>query len=93
MGVADKDFPSSQAFDLIAQVLEDEETKKEMMKNAKAIFGFDLTSPDGSKQESWWIDLKEEGKVGKGEKKSDVRLIMKDEIFQQLTEGKANAQY
>jgi len=63
-----------------------------MMKSANAIFGFDLTSPDGSKQESWYIDLKEEGKVGKGDKKADVRLVMKDEIFQQLAEGKANAQ-
>jgi phage gp16-like protein len=44
-------------------------------------------------KESWYIDLKEEGKVGKGHKNADVRLIMKDEIFQQLAEGKANAQY
>lgn len=110
MALADKDFPSSQTFDLIDQVLRDEETRAEMMSSAKAIFGFDLTSPDGSKQvyaqimvcepdwlmfwqESWYIDLKEEGKVGKGAKKADVRLIMKDEIFQQLAEGKSNAQY
>jgi SCP-2 sterol transfer family len=44
-------------------------------------------------KESWYIDLKEEGKVGKGEKQADVRLVMKDEIFQQLAEGKASAQY
>jgi putative sterol carrier protein len=44
-------------------------------------------------QESWYIDLKDEGKVGKGEKDADVRLVMKDEIFQQLADGKANAQY
>ena len=50
MPLADKDFPSSQAFDLIDQVLQDQETRNDMMKSAKAIFGFDLTSPDGSKQ-------------------------------------------
>ena len=50
MPLADKDFPSSKAFDLIDQVLQDEETRKDMMKSANAIFGFDLTSPDGSKQ-------------------------------------------
>jgi putative sterol carrier protein len=33
-----------------------------------------------------------EGKVGKGETEPDVLLVMKDEIFQQLAEGKANAQ-
>jgi len=44
-------------------------------------------------EESWYIDLKDEGKVGKGDKKADVRLVMKDEVFQQLAEGKANAQY
>jgi hypothetical protein len=36
--------------------------------------------------------LKNEGKVGKGDKKADVRLVMNDEIFQQLAEGKKNAQ-
>jgi len=50
MTLADKDFPSSKAFDLIDQVLQDQETRKDMMKSANAIFGFDLTSPDGSKQ-------------------------------------------
>lgn len=30
--------------------------------------------------------------MGRGDKKADVRLIMKDEIFQQLAEGKKNAQ-
>jgi phage gp16-like protein len=45
------------------------------------------------RKKSWYIDLKEEGKVGKGDKKADIRLVMKDEIFQQLAEGKANAQY
>ena len=48
MTVADKDFPSSQAFDRIADVLQDEATKKDMMISAKAI-AFDLTSSDGSK--------------------------------------------
>jgi hypothetical protein len=50
MPFADKDFPSSQAFDLIDQVLRDQDTRNDMMKSAKAVFAFDLTSPDGSKQ-------------------------------------------
>jgi phage gp16-like protein len=103
MTLADKKFPSSQAFDLIDQVLQDEETRKDMMNSAKAVFAFDLTAPDGTTQvhppmttnceKTWYLDLKEEGKVGEGDKKADVRLVMKDEVFQQLTEGKKNAQY
>jgi len=92
MTLADKDFPSSKAFDQLNEVLKDEDTRKELLKTANAIFAFDLTSPDGNKKESWYIDLKEEGKVGRGDKKADVRLVMKDEIFQQLAEGKKNAQ-
>jgi len=43
-------------------------------------------------KKSWWIDLKDEGTVGQGEKKADVRLVMNDEVFKQLADGKANAQ-
>lgn len=50
MTLADKDFPSSQTFDLIDQVLQDDEARADMMSSAKAIFGFDITSPDGSRQ-------------------------------------------
>lgn len=50
MTLADKDFPSSRAFDLIDQVLQNEDTRKEMIKSANAIFAFDLTSSDGSIQ-------------------------------------------
>jgi hypothetical protein len=49
MTLADKDFPSSKAFDEINEVLKDEQTRKEMIKSANAIFAFDLTSPDGKK--------------------------------------------
>lgn len=48
---------------------------------------------DDAEQESWFIDLKDEGNVGKGEKNADVRLVMKDEMFQQLAKRNANAQY
>lgn len=37
--------------------------------------------------------MKNEGKVGKGDRKADVRLVMKDEIFQQLAEGEKSAQF
>ena len=50
MTLADKKFPSSKAFDLINQALQDNETRTEMMKKANAIFAFDLTAPDGNTQ-------------------------------------------
>jgi hypothetical protein len=52
MTFEDKDFPSSKAFDAIAQALQDEATRKEMMASGKAIFAFDLTSSDGRKEVS-----------------------------------------
>jgi hypothetical protein len=50
MTLADKSFPSSQAFDLIDQALQDKETRNEMMNSANAVFAFDLTSSDGTVQ-------------------------------------------
>jgi hypothetical protein len=47
MTISDKDFPSSKAFDVLEQILQDEETRKDMMKSAKACFAFELTSNDG----------------------------------------------
>jgi hypothetical protein len=47
MTISDKDFPSSKAFDVLEQILQDEETRKDMMKSAKPCFVFDLTSNEG----------------------------------------------
>jgi hypothetical protein len=47
MTLADKDFPSSKAFDELNEVLKDEQTRNQLIKSANAIFAFDLTSPDG----------------------------------------------
>jgi hypothetical protein len=66
MGVSDPAFPASQAFDLIGSALEASEAdRKEAIKKAGAIFAFTLKNPEGG-SESWYIDLKKEGKVGKG---------------------------
>jgi hypothetical protein len=34
MAISDKDFPSSKAFDVLEQTLQDEETRKDMIKSA-----------------------------------------------------------
>lgn len=59
-------FPSSQAFEDIQSVLAgDESARKDAIKQAAGVFGFTLKN--GGETESWHIDLKETGTVGKGE--------------------------
>lgn len=59
-------FPASAAFDVINQVLQsDEASRKEAINTAKAVVAFTLKNADG-KEESWHLDLKENGAVGKG---------------------------
>lgn len=60
------DFPSSAAFDAINAVLQgDEAERKSAIKQANAVFAFTLKNKAGN-EESWFIDLKEKGVVGKG---------------------------
>jgi len=88
-------FPSSAAFDAISQSLTaNPADRKDAIKKGGAIFSFELKK-DG-KSESWYIDLKETGTVGKGAapegKKANVTLVLSDEDFGKLVSGKANAQ-
>lgn len=59
------DFPSSAAFDAINSAFSDDAERKDAVKKGGAIFAFTLKNANGA-QESWHIDLKETGKVGKG---------------------------
>lgn len=61
---ADK-FPSSAAFDAINEALSSEADKKDAMKQGNAVFAFTLKNAAGE-TESWHIDLKNKGTVGKG---------------------------
>ncbi|KAF2189268.1 putative lipid transfer protein [Zopfia rhizophila CBS 207.26] len=95
MSLKSADFPSSAAFDVIASSLaNDEAGRKDAIKKGQAIFAFQLKN--GDKQESWHIDLKETGTVGRGDapdgKKANVTLVLSDKDFEQLIAGKANAQ-
>lgn len=66
MSLANPAFPSSQAFDLINEGLAaDEAERKNAIKKGGCVFAFTLKNKEG-KQESWYLDLKKEGKVGKG---------------------------
>lgn len=60
------EFPSSVAFDVINDTLKaDEAERKDAISKAKAIVAFNLKNASG-KEESWYLDLKDNGEVGKG---------------------------
>ncbi|KAH7080168.1 SCP2 sterol-binding domain-containing protein [Paraphoma chrysanthemicola] len=94
MSLKSADFPSSAAFDEIARSLSNDADRKDAIKKGGAIFSFTLKN-DG-KEDSWYIDLKESGTVGKGAapegKKAAVTLVLSDKDFGSLVAGKANAQ-
>ncbi|ERF69084.1 hypothetical protein EPUS_01040 [Endocarpon pusillum Z07020] len=68
-------FPSSAAFDLISDSLSSSDAeRKEAIQKGKAVLGFTLKNKEG-KEDSWYIDLKDTGKVSKDvPKKVDGRL-------------------
>ena len=60
-------FPSSAAFDAINNSLQsDDAERKDAVKKGNAVFAFTLKNKEGS-AESWYIDLKDKGEVGKGD--------------------------
>ncbi|MBQ5153752.1 hypothetical protein EGM85_10870 [Macrococcus caseolyticus] len=94
MSLADPAFPSSDAFDLIKQgISSNEANKAKYIKQANMIVQFDIKNKEG-KSESWYLDVKNKGEVGKGKApgKADVTLIVSDADFATLVSGKANAQ-
>ena len=59
-------FPASEAFDVINSALTSSDTeRKDAIKQGNAVFAFTLKNKAGE-TESWHIDLKEKGEVGKG---------------------------
>lgn len=94
MSLADPAFPSSDAFDLIKQgISANEANKAKYIKQANMVVQFDIKNKEG-KSESWYLDVKNKGEVGKGKApgKADVTLIVSDADFATLASGKANAQ-
>ncbi|KAF3907742.1 hypothetical protein AA313_de0209248 [Arthrobotrys entomopaga] len=95
MSLKQDSHPSSEMFDFIASAMKDENEKKDAIKKGGAIFCFTLKNAAGESQ-SWFIDLKKTGEVGKGEApegaKPDITLLMSDADFNKLANGKAKAQ-
>lgn len=93
MSVKDASFPASAAFDVMNEVLSSSDAeRKDAIKQGGAIYAFQLSNAEG-KTETWYLDLKEQGKVSKGSGgKADVTLVLSDKDFSDLVAGKANAQ-
>ena len=77
-------------------MLQDPTARKNFIKEANGIYTFTLKNSSGE-TESWFLDLKNSGTVGRGEKpadaeKSDVALALSDEDFGKLVDGKQLAQ-
>lgn len=59
-------FPSSEAFEAIHAALQSSDAeRKDAIKQGNAVFAFTLKNKAGE-TESWHIDLKNKGEVGKG---------------------------
>ncbi|RQM05342.1 hypothetical protein DH86_00001878 [Scytalidium sp. 3C] len=86
-------FPSSAAFDEIKSALgASDADRKDAIKQANAVFAFTLKNKAGE-TDSWFIDLKNEGTVGKGlGNKPTVTISLSDDDFGKLIAGKQNAQ-
>ncbi|KAK7510365.1 SCP2 sterol-binding domain-containing protein [Phyllosticta citricarpa] len=95
MSLKSDKIPSSAAFDAIAAALSNDADKKDAIKKGGAVFAFTIKNKAGE-SDSWYIDLKKTGAVGKGAApeggKADVTLLMSDDDFSKLISGKANAQ-
>ncbi|GFN18526.1 hypothetical protein AtubIFM55763_008707 [Aspergillus tubingensis] len=96
MSLKNDAFPSSAAFDAINSTLQaDAAERKEAINKAKAVVAFNIKNDKGQ-EESWYLDLKDKGAVGKGAApeggKADVTLSLSDADFTALVSGKANAQ-
>merc|ERR1711939_957258 len=93
MSLKNDAFPSSAAFDTINDTLKSSDAeRKDAIKQVNAVFAFTLKNKAGE-TESWHIDLKNKGEVGKGlGEKPTVTLSLSEEEFGKLVSGKANAQ-
>ncbi|RSH91423.1 hypothetical protein EHS25_009722 [Saitozyma podzolica] len=89
-------FKTSDVLAALAQVFEKmpEAQKKEQVKKTNGVFQLNVKNGEG-KETIWVIDLKNEKSVGvtKGPaKKPDVTMILTDDTFINLADGKLNGQ-
>jgi len=88
-------FKSSEVLVALGEAFEQftETEKKNQIKKANGIFELRIKNAEGQ-EGVWTIDMKKEGKVYKGEAKpkADVAIILSDDTFLQLSQGKLDGQ-
>jgi len=88
-------FKSSEILAALATVFEgySETEKKNQIKKSNGIFELRVKNEEG-KEGVWTIDLKKTGTVYKGaaKPKADVTILLSDETFTQLADGKLDGQ-
>ncbi|KAI0084138.1 sterol-binding-like protein [Irpex rosettiformis] len=88
-------FKSSGILAVLAKVFEgyNDQEKKAQIKKTNGIFELQIKNAEGN-QATWTIDLKNTGTIYKGTAKSkaNVTIILSDETFQQLADGKLDGQ-
>ncbi|KAI0709984.1 sterol-binding-like protein [Earliella scabrosa] len=88
-------FKASEILAALAEVFANysEQERKSQIKKTNGIFEMRVKNAEG-KEAVWTIDLKTTGTVYKGEPKTkaNVTIMMSDETFQQLAEGKLDGQ-
>ncbi|TFL03990.1 SCP2 sterol-binding domain-containing protein [Pterulicium gracile] len=88
-------FKSSEIIEAIHAFLStaNETERQSQIKKTNGIIEFRISNAE-KKEAVWTLDLKKTGKVTKGpaKPKADVTLLMTDDVFQQLADGKLNGQ-
>ncbi|KIM22083.1 hypothetical protein M408DRAFT_333086 [Serendipita vermifera MAFF 305830] len=88
-------FKASDRIAAIAQAFEaaSDAEKKKQIKQVNGVFQFQIKNGEGT-EENWTIDLKKEGCVYKGpaKGKADVTIILSDDTFADLADGKLDGQ-
>ncbi|KAI9173248.1 hypothetical protein H9P43_007379 [Blastocladiella emersonii ATCC 22665] len=97
--VAVDGFKASAVFSQLAASLasQSEAARKQQVGEVKAVFQFDVKSADGSKVQSWTLDLKKDGKVVVGDAaaagaKADATIAVGDNDLVELALGKTTGQ-
>ncbi|KAI0697968.1 sterol-binding-like protein [Cytidiella melzeri] len=88
-------FKSSEILAGLAKVFDsyNDEEKKGRIKKTNGIFELQIKNAEG-KEATWTIDLKNTGSIykGKAKQKANVTIILSDDTFQQLSDGKLDGQ-
>jgi len=96
--MSDIKAPGFKASDRIAAIADafstlSDSDKQAQIKKTNGVFQFQIKNGEG-KEENWTIDLKKEGTVYKGpaKGKADVTIILSDDTFVDLAEGRLDGQ-